>query len=87
MFVSKPSKYNYKTTIESIRAFIKAHPVPTGKRYAIVMDNAAWHKKAIRLVEDEANPEYADIRNSVTFISLPRYSPDLNPIEQARFGV
>lgn len=82
MFVSKPSKYNYETTIESIRAFIKVHPAPAGKRYAIVMDNAAWHKKTIRLVETEVSPEYADIRNSVTFINLPRYSPDLNPIEQ-----
>ena len=27
-------------------------------------------------------PEYADIRESVTFIKLPPYSPDLNPIEQ-----
>jgi transposase len=48
----------------------------------MVMDNAPWHKKAIRLVETEAHPEYADILENVTFIKLPPYSPDLNPIEQ-----
>lgn len=46
------------------------------------MDNAPWHKKTIRLVETEKQPEYEDIRNSVTFIKMPPYSPDLNPIEQ-----
>ena len=36
----------------------------------------------MRLVEAEMLPEYSDIRESVTFIRLPPYSPDLNPIEQ-----
>ena len=36
----------------------------------------------MRLIEDEIHPEYADIQKSVTFIKLPPYSPDLNPIEQ-----
>lgn len=44
------------------------------------MDNAPWHKKAKRLIESEE--KYADIRNIVTIISPPSYSPDLNPIEQ-----
>ena len=44
------------------------------------MDNAPWHKKAKRLIESEA--EYEDIRSAVTILSLPPYSPDLNPIEQ-----
>ena len=55
---------------------------PTVKKYALVMDNAPWHKKTIRLVETEKQAEYEDIRESVTFIKLPPYSPDLNPIEQ-----
>lgn len=59
-----------------------AHPVPEGKKYALVMDNAPWHKKAVRLIETEMHPEHDDIRESVTFIKLPPYSPDLNPIEQ-----
>jgi transposase len=46
------------------------------------MDNAPWHKKTIRLVQEEAQPEYSDIRESVIFIKVPPYSPDLNPIEQ-----
>ena len=46
------------------------------------MDNAPWHKKAIRLIETEKNPEYADILEQVLFVKLPPYSPDFNPIEQ-----
>lgn len=46
----------------------------------LIMDNAPWHKKAKRLIETEE--EYADIQNAVTIVSLPPYSPDLNPIEQ-----
>ena len=30
----------------------------------------------------ENDREYADIRKKVTIVSLPPYSPDLNPIEQ-----
>ena len=82
LFTAKPETFNYVTTIESIRAFLAANPAPEGKKYALVMDNAPWHKKAIRLVETEALPEYADIRDSLVFIKLPPYSPDLNPIEQ-----
>lgn len=82
LFTFKPETFNYETTIASIRAFLKAHPAPEGKKYALVMDNAPWHKKTIRLVETEKWPEYEDIRNSITFIKMPPYSPDLNPIEQ-----
>ena len=46
------------------------------------MDNAPWHKKTFRMIETEKRPEYADIRENVTFVKLPPYSPDLNPIEQ-----
>lgn len=82
LFVVKPDIFNYETTITSIRAFLTKHPAPKGKKYALVMDNAPWHKKTVRLVETEKQPEYADIRKSVTFVKLPPYSPDLNPIEQ-----
>ena len=82
LFAAKPDTFNYETTIASIRAFLSAHPVPKGKKYAIVLDNAPWHKKTVRLIQTEARPEYADIRESVIFINLPPYSPDLNPIEQ-----
>lgn len=82
LFTAKPETFNYETTIESIRSFLVANPVPEGKRYALVMDNAPWHKKTMRLVETEQLPEYEDIRKSVMLIKLPPYSPDLNPIEQ-----
>ncbi|MDY4413374.1 MAG: transposase, partial [Ruminococcus sp.] len=69
---------------ESIGCFVilEAHPVPEGKKYAIIMYNALWHKKAIRLIADDELPEYSDIREKVEFIKLPPYSPDFNPIEQ-----
>lgn len=82
LFVATPEKFNYETTIDSIRAFLEAKPIPEGKRYALVMDNAPWHKKTVRLVQEESQPEFADIREKVEFVKLPPYSPDLNPIEQ-----
>ena len=39
-------------------------------------------QKAVRLVQTQALPEYHDIRNKMTLIFLPPYSPDLNPTEQ-----
>lgn len=57
LFTVKPETFNYETTIESIRSFLVAHPVPEGKRYALVMDNAPWHKKTMRLVETEQLPD------------------------------
>ena len=82
LFTVKPEKFNYSTTIDSIRSFLAANPVPQGKKYALIMDNAPWHKKTKRLVCDEKRPEYADILNCIEFIEFPAYSPDLNPIEQ-----
>ena len=82
LFTAKPEKFNYETTIDSIRSFLSAHPAPEGRRNTLVMDNAPWHKKTMRLVETEMLPEHSDIREIVTFIKLPPYSPDLNPIEQ-----
>ena len=82
LFVFKPRWFNYETMIESFREYINANPIDEGKKYAMVIDNAPWHKKAARLVEDETNPDYADIREKVVFVKLPPYSTDLNPIEQ-----
>lgn len=82
LFVSKPSTFNYETTIAAIREFLVAHPIAEGKKYAIVMDNAPWHKKAMRLIATEKLEEYSDIDEKVEFVKLPPYSPDFNPIEQ-----
>ena len=46
------------------------------------MDNASRHKKAARLVSEDPQGEYRDISSAITFLALPPYSPDLNPIEQ-----
>jgi len=35
LFVATPEKFNFETTIDSIRAFLKAKPIPEGKRYAL----------------------------------------------------
>lgn len=82
LFTKSPDKFDYLTSIESVRAFLEDCPAPIGKKYAIVMDNAPWHKKMYRLVVTENSDEYSDIRDKVVFILLPPYSPDLNPIEQ-----
>lgn len=82
LFITKPDTFTYETTIAAIRAFLGAKPAPEGKHYVLVMDNAPWHKKAIRLIAEERRPEYSDIFNQVEFLNLPPYSPDLNPIEQ-----
>ena len=65
LFTAKPEKFNYETTIDSVRSFLTAHPVPEGKKYALVMDNAPWHKKTMRLIEQEMLPEYEDIRKEL----------------------
>ena len=80
LFVTKPDWFNYETTITCIREFLASHPVEDGKHLYIVMDNAPWHKKAKRLINEDE--QYADIKKTATIISLPPYSPDLNPIEQ-----
>lgn len=82
MHIVKSSWFNYASVIESFRAFYSSGIVKNEKKIVLVLDNAPWHKKAIRLVFDEMLPEYADIRDRMEVISLPPYSPDLNPIEQ-----
>ncbi len=80
LYVAKPDWFNYETTIDCIRQFISSYKIPAGKRLYIIMDNAPWHKKCKRLINDDE--QYSDIKAAATIISLPPYSPDLNPIEQ-----
>ena len=82
LFVTCPVWFTYETTISGFREYIEANPIEDGKKFAMIVDNAPWHKKAIRLIEDVNNLEYADIREKIVFVKLPPYSPDLNPIEQ-----
>lgn len=80
LFVTKPEWFNYETTIQCIRDFKESAPLEEGKRLCVVLDNAPWHKKALRLIQEDE--QYKDLRDSITFLSLPPYSPDYNPIEQ-----
>ena len=82
LIVTKPSWFNYETVIQSFRDCISSYALPEGKKLCIVLDNAPWHKKAIRLIWAEQREEYQDIRDAMTYLNLPPYSPDLNPIEQ-----
>ena len=82
LIVNKPGWFNYETVIQSFRDFIAAVPSKNDGKYCMVLDNAPWHKKAIRLIWTEELPEYQDIREKMTYLNLPPYSPDLNPIEQ-----
>ena len=36
-----------------------------------MIDNAPWHKKALRLIVDEQLPEYKDIREKLDIIKMP----------------
>ncbi len=80
LFVTKPSWFNYETTISCIREFIANRPTTEKGHLFLVMDNAPWHKKTKRLISEDE--QYSDIKEAVTIISLPPYSPDYNPIEQ-----
>ena len=82
LIVSKPSWFNYETVIGSFHHLLENYPITDGKRIFLILDNAPWHKKAVRLVQTEALPEYQDIRDKMSLLFLPPYSPDLNPIEQ-----
>ena len=82
LIMTKPDWFKYDTVIASIREFLSLIELEANQMLHLVLDNAPWHKKAIRLIEDTNNTEYADIRAKVRFIRMPPYSPDLNPIEQ-----
>ena len=46
----------------------------------MILDNAPRHRKAKRLIRELE--EYRDIRERVSFLDIPPYSPALTPIEQ-----
>ena len=82
LYTQEVNWFNFESTIASIRKFLKDRPLGLGERYYLVMDNAPWHKKAKRLIKEDADGLYSDIKSKVVFVYLPPYSPDLNPIEQ-----
>ena len=56
--------------MESIRLFLKEHK--SDKKRLIILDNAPWHKKAVRLMREDKSFKDVD------FLFLPPYSPELN---------
>ncbi len=74
LIINECDKFNYEVIMESVRAFIKK--LPKGRKILIILDNAPWHKKAVRLMREDAK------FNGVEFLFLPPYSPELNPIER-----
>lgn len=74
LFTNECDRFNYETTMESIDLFIKNHS--TEAKILIILDNASWHKKAVRLISEN------NMYNNVDFLFLPPYSPELNPIER-----
>ena len=80
LFIDSPEPFTWETTIASIRGYL-ATLAPEDKRQIwMILDNAPWHRKAKRLIREQT--EYQDIRERVSFLDIPPYSPDLNPIEQ-----
>ena len=82
LWVDEPDRFNFETALVSIRGFLRSCPPKEEKKYCITMDNAPWHKKARRLIKENKDGEFDDILDKAEFISMPPYSPDLNPIEQ-----
>lgn len=78
LIVHKVSWFTYETVLQSLRDLIAIHP--GDQKIVVVMDNAPWHKKAKRYIA--TMPECADIAERIEILSLPPYSPDLNPIER-----
>ena len=82
LFVTKPGWFTYETVIQCFRDLIEAIPLPEGVRFCVILDNAPWHQKAIRLIWGDKLDEYQDIRDKMCYLRLPPYCPHLNPIEQ-----
>ncbi len=82
LIINKSEVFNYEAVIASLRESLRKVCLPENRKVALILDNVPWYKKAFRLIETEALPEYADIREKLTIICLPPYSLDLNLIEQ-----
>jgi transposase len=46
------------------------------KVFILIYDNAAWHKKCVRLMKESG------LYKHIHFLALPPYSPQYNPIER-----
>jgi transposase len=74
LITNECNKFNFETMMDSVKNFVAS--LPENKKVLIVLDNASWHKKAVRLMR--GNSDFMGIK----FLFLPPYSPELNPIER-----
>lgn len=74
LFTNECDRFNYETIMQSVKSFIES--LSGDKRILVILDNASWHKKAVRLMN--IDNDFA----RVEFLFLPAYSPELNPIER-----
>lgn len=74
LFTTECEKFNFETTMESVRLFLNEYK--SNKKLLIILDNASWHKKAVRLMREDI------LFRDIDFLFLPPYSPELNPIER-----
>ena len=80
LFVDSPERFTWETTRASIRGYLATVGANDTRPLWMILDNAPRHRKAKRLIGERE--EYADIKKRVSFLDIPPYSPDLNPIEQ-----
>lgn len=71
LVINECRKFNYETIMESVKLFQASQ---SSKKLLIIMDNAFWHKKAVRLFREQ--------ESEIEFLFLPPYFPELNPIER-----
>jgi len=74
LFTTECEKFNFETTMEAVRIFLNEYK--SDKKQLIILDNASWHKKAVRLMREDIS------FRGIDFLFLPPYSPELNPIER-----
>lgn len=75
LFTTEYTTFNFETFIATIKEYMKVKP--SKKKIVVVLDNASWHKKGVRLLKEE---NY--FPDKLSFLFLPAYSPDFNSIER-----
>ena len=76
----RAERFTAESILSALGEFCYLYKPQKGKKFLIIWDNAAWHKKAAKLIETDET--YNTIKEKVEIMFLPPYSPDLNPIEQ-----
>lgn len=74
LFTQTAYPFNSETFEKFMRQFL-ADKKREGRKIVIILDNARWHKPVTKKL-------MAEYPESLEFLYLPPYSPDLNPIER-----